>query len=77
MTMREITILHVEGCPGAGEAKAEALAVAAGRPDVVVRDVTVRDEEAAIAAGLRGSPTVLVDGRDVEPECEIPIGAMT
>jgi hypothetical protein len=43
---------------------------------VTVEVVLVADEEKAVALGFRGSPTMLVDGVDVEPGSEIPLGPM-
>jgi hypothetical protein len=38
--------------------------------------VIIEDEETALASGFRGSPTVLVDGREVAPDVEIAPGSM-
>ena len=74
--MHEITILHVVGCAGAVEARAVVAELAAARSDVTVSEVLVENETEAVARGLRGSPTVLVNGRDVESDTRIPIGSM-
>ena len=74
--MHEITILHVEGCTGAVEARAVVSELAAERTDIRVIDVLVEDEDQALAHGFRGSPTVLVNGRDVEADTLIPLGSM-
>jgi hypothetical protein len=71
-----ITILHTEGCLGAPDAEKVARSLAASGDGVEVEVVLVEDEEQAVALGFRGSPTVLVDGVDVEPESEIPLGSM-
>ena len=71
-----ITVLHTEGCLGAPEAEKLARSLAASRGDVTVEVVLVEDEEQAVALGFRGSPTVLVDGVDIEPDSVIPLGAM-
>lgn len=71
-----IQVLHVAGCPGAPEAVAVARSVAGGRDDVEVRDILIEDEAQALARGMRGSPTVLVDGRDVEDAPATPPGTM-
>jgi hypothetical protein len=39
-------------------------------------DVVIEDEATGVARGFRGSPTVQVDGVDLEPETEIPPGSM-
>jgi hypothetical protein len=40
------------------------MAALAGRSGVVVRRRTVRDEREAVEAGMRGSPTLLINGTD-------------
>lgn len=40
------------------------------------KEVLIESEVDAAMRGFRGSPTVLVDGDDVESESELPIGAM-
>jgi hypothetical protein len=71
-----ITVLHVPGCVGGAAVLAEASGIAAARGDVSVVDVVIEDDAAAVAHGFRGSPTVLIDGRDLEPDTEIPLGSM-
>ena len=71
-----ITVLHVAGCAGGAAAIAIASRIAAARSDVSLIEVVVEEEATAVARGFRGSPTVQVDGRDIEPETEIPLGAM-
>jgi hypothetical protein len=74
--VHRITVLHVPGCDGGRAALDVAAQIAEHRLDVSVHEVVVEDERIAIAVGLRGSPTVLVDGSEVEPEPEIPIGTI-
>lgn len=71
-----ITVLHVPGCAGGAAALAIATEIAEARADVSVSDVVIEDDVTAVARGFRGSPTVLIDGRDLEPDTEIPLGAM-
>lgn len=64
-----IELLYWEGCPSHPEALEllTAAAAAAGREDeIVVREVRTQDE--AEELGFPGSPTIRVDGRDVDPE---------
>ena len=61
---------------GAPEAEKLARSLAASRSDVKVEALLVADETQAVALGFRGSPTVLVDGEDVEPASAIPLGSM-
>ena len=61
-----IELLYVPGCPNVALARqriAEAAAQAGVSPDVTEREV--REEDQAVALGMLGSPTVLVDGRPV------------
>jgi hypothetical protein len=70
MTHPRVEILHFEGCPNHEAARALVERVAAElelEPDVCL--VEVPDAEAA-RIGFLGSPTVRVDGRDVEPGAE-------
>ena len=71
-----ITVLHVPGCPGGAAALAIASGIAEARGDVAVEDVVIEDEATGVARGFRGSPTVQIDGVDLEPETEIPLGSM-
>ena len=71
-----ITVLHVPGCAGGAAALAIAQGVAGARSDVTVGDMVIEGDADAVAHGFRGSPTVLIDGRDLEPGTEIPLGAM-
>ena len=61
-----IEVVAVTDCPHRSAAVArvyEALQIT-GRADVVVIEREVGDAAAALAMGMRGSPTILVDGRD-------------
>lgn len=58
-----VTLLHIEGCAGGRTVEARLAALAEELGLVVERRVVATAEEAA-AAGFRGSPTILVDGRD-------------
>lgn len=72
----DVALLYFHGCPNwrvAGDRLREAL-VRAGRADVQVEHRTVATPEEARAAGFRGSPTVLVDGRDPFADPDSPVG---
>jgi hypothetical protein len=60
-----ITILHVSDCPNLAVARSriEAALERSGL-DAVIEEVLVATDPEAITAGLRGSPTILLDGRD-------------
>lgn len=70
-----VEVLVVPGCPGAQltlsrvQAAAEALGV-----DTNLRVVTVDAESRAQELGFVGSPTVRVDGHDVEDTSDRPVG---
>ena len=67
-----IELLYWDGCPSHPEALEvlRAALAAAGRDDAIVqREITTQAE--AEAAGFPGSPTILVDGRDVDPACAL------
>lgn len=66
-----VEILYFEGCPNYREAQAlvEQVAAEVGvAPEI--RLIAVADAETAVRERFLGSPTVRVDGRDVEPGTE-------
>lgn len=66
-----VEILYFDGCPNHEAARALVERVAAElqvEPELAV--VRVPDHEAAVERRFLGSPTVRVDGRDVEPGAE-------
>jgi len=76
MPAPRIELLWWEGCPSHQRALAdlrEVLDALGLDPDAVdVRHVGTDDE--AAAEGFVGSPTIRVDGRDVQPPAEEPVG---
>ena len=63
-----VEILYFEGCPNHAEAHALVERIAAElRVDPDIHDVEVPDAEAATRFRFLGSPTVRVNGQDVEP----------
>ncbi|WP_231839581.1 thioredoxin family protein [Blastococcus saxobsidens] len=67
---------YFDGCPNwqlADQRPRDAL-IQAGRDDVRVEHRRVTTPEQAQAAGFRGSPTVLVDGRDPFADQDAPVG---
>jgi len=71
-----VTLLYFPDCPHwrlAEERLQEALALA-GRDDVRVEHRVIDTPEHASAAGFRGSPTVLIDGRELFGDTELPVG---
>ena len=63
----DVEVQYVEGCPNWLEARValrEAL-VRAGCAAQEIRSVQVRDAEHAHALGFLGSPSIVVDGRDL------------
>lgn len=71
-----VTLLYFPDCPNwrlADERLREALA-RAGRDDLRVQHRLVTTAEQAEAAGFRGSPTVLVNGRDPFADPNAPVG---
>jgi hypothetical protein len=72
MTERRIEVLFVAGCPNVDAAvgRARAAIEAAGVAATVIL-VCVRDEDEAQRLRFAGSPTVRVDGDDVEPTAPI------
>jgi hypothetical protein len=63
-----IDILYCDGCPGVREALERVRRVVAELSmDARVRTIEIRDQADAERARFLGSPSVHVDGRDVEP----------
>lgn len=74
--MVEVTVLYFDGCPNwrtAEERVAEALG-RLGRTDVAIARQRVVSQDEAETWRFRGSPSVLVDGRDVFAEPGAPVG---
>src|SRR5262245_52690322 len=71
MALRVVEILYFDGCPHASTAAdlVRAIIREAGTP-ADVREVPVATEEDAQRMRFLGSPTVRVNGRDVDPEAE-------
>jgi hypothetical protein len=63
-----IELLYWEGCPSYPEAKAllEQVLADLGRDDEIVMTEVVSDDD-AVRLHFPGSPTIRVDGRDVDP----------
>ena len=71
MRRPRVEILYFEGCPNQEPARALVERIAAEltvEPEILL--VEVPDSDAAIALKFLGSPTVRVNGRDVEPGAE-------
>ena len=71
MTLPRVEILYFDGCPNHEPARALVERVAAQlQLDPSIELVEVVDPDAAAALRFLGSPTIRVDGRDVEPGAE-------
>lgn len=60
----ELTVLEVPDCPNAPLMAERVAGLIAGRPGVTLTRRVVRDEAEAARLGMRGSPTLLIDGTD-------------
>ncbi|KGH48242.1 MULTISPECIES: hypothetical protein [Modestobacter] len=71
-----VTLVYFGGCPNWQEADARlrAALVATGHDDVVVEHRQVTTAAEAEAVQFRGSPTILVDGRDPFLRQDSPVG---
>jgi hypothetical protein len=68
VTQPRVEILYFDGCPNHGPARALVERVAAElRVEPAIELVKVVDPDAATERRFLGSPTIRVDGRDVEP----------
>lgn len=61
----KVELLFFEGCPGYEELLPRVRALVDGRADLELRPVESTDD--AERVGFLGSPTLRVDGRDVDP----------
>lgn len=60
-----IDVLHVPDCPSLEDARARlGAAMREAGVTATVREIKVVTSEAAAAAGMHGSPTILIDGSD-------------
>ncbi|QWF76801.1 hypothetical protein [Amycolatopsis sp. CA-230715] len=60
----KVQVLHVPGCPGAEVLSEHLVRLSATWPGLRIDRRVVRDDQEAIAAGMTGSPTLLIDGTD-------------
>ena len=60
----DVTVLAITGCPGAVLLEDRLAAVAAGLPGLRISRRVIASETEAAAAGMCGSPTLLVGGAD-------------
>ena len=66
--LRTVELLYFDGCPNYGEARASIERIAAEEHVVIdLRLVEVTSPEEAEATRFLGSPSIRVNGRDVEP----------
>ncbi len=71
--MRDVTLLYFDGCPSWQQADGH-LRVLSSELELRVRREKVETPEAAERLRFRGSPTILVDGRDVFARGDEPVG---
>jgi hypothetical protein len=60
----QLTLLSVPGCPNARVLERRLAGLLAGRPEVTMTWRVITDAAEMARLGMRGSPTLLVDGRD-------------
>lgn len=72
----QVTLLYFDGCPHrrTAEARLREALDRLPRHDVTVSRQQVTSEAHARTLGFRGSPTILVDGRDAFAEPGAPVG---
>jgi hypothetical protein len=63
----ELTVLAVPGCPGALVLEQRLAVLLAGRPGARITRQVVGTADDAVRLGMRGSPTLLIDGADAFP----------
>jgi hypothetical protein len=60
----ELMVLSVPDCPNAPVLEQRLAGLLSGRPEVTVTRRVIADAAEAARWGMRGSPTLLIDGRD-------------
>ena len=70
----EITLQYFDGCPNWTIAADRLAVVAAENPGVIVNRQLVESLVDAETIGFRGSPSILVDGRDLFPDLSAAVG---
>ena len=68
----KVEVLFFDGCPNyeAQLPHLRALLAAAGADDTHLELIRIEDADAAVAQRFLGSPTIRIDGEDVEPGAE-------
>lgn len=69
---RQIELLWWEGCPSSAEAHelVRSAMADAGLDPASLRSIEIDTDDAASREGFVGSPTIRVDGRDIQPPSE-------
>jgi hypothetical protein len=60
----QLTLLSVPGCPNTRVLEQRLAGLLAGRPEVTMTRLVITDAAEVARLGMRGSPTLLVDGQD-------------
>lgn len=64
----KIRLLHVNGCPSAGPTAELIKKIASDmKLDIQLEDITITTQEEAIEKRFFGSPTVQINGKDIDP----------
>ena len=71
---RTVRVLHVPDCPNTTVAVERIHEATGGADEVSIEVVLVGTDEEAAQVGMRGSPTILVDGVDLFTPPGIPTG---
>jgi hypothetical protein len=74
----EVRLVYFDGCPNWQLARKRLRQVLdwLGRADVPIKGVRVGTLDEAMAAGFAGSPTILIDGRDLCPHSTVCTGGV-
>ena len=76
MNETQIRVLHTPQCAGTPRAIEEARAVVEELGIAAeISDVLIESAEEAQESGFRGSPTMTIDGTDVEEDPQSPVGS--
>ena len=74
----EVRLVYFDGCPNwqlARDRLRQGLD-RLGRADVSIGEVRVETADEAAAAGFAGSPTIVIDGRDLFPQSTVWAGGL-
>lgn len=75
--MVEVVVQYFRGCPNSEEMLRRVREAIKDLPEVVFSEMLVETEELARKVGFRGSPTLLINGKDFEGQPIPPVTSLS